>query len=279
MKLNLFRKNKNQDGSAQYATNSVLIRKITTNSTVFQKQSFLYRKESIYGSFSWAKNPNRYQDFRFLVLILAIVPWFSYYFWYDLPNSLSNLIVDKLTHETSERIMYNQLKTVISLPNIFIPIFWGLIVAMFGIDIWIISLIVIFSVGQIIFTIAGFIANDNTNDITPFMLALFGRFIFRLGGETLSVCQIVIISKYFKNKELSFLIGEFYILTWLGAPMCNYIIPSISNMTSLGTAIAVADILCTIQWCAKKMTPCAKKMSPVQKKDPCAKKMSLDNLL
>ena len=238
--------NKNQDGSAQCATDSVLIRKINTNSTVFQRQSWIDRKESIYRSFSWVKNPNRYQDFRFLVLILAVLPWFSYYFWYDLPNSLSNLIVGKLTHETSERIMYNQLYTVISLPNIFIPIFGGLIVTKFGVDIWIISLIVIFSVGQIIFTIAGFIANDNTNDITPFMLALFGRFIFGLGGETLNVCQIVIISKYFKNKELSFAIGAFYSLTWLGAPMCNYIIPSISSMTSLGTAIAVADILCVI---------------------------------
>ena len=213
MKLNLFRKNKNQDGSAQYATNSVLIHKINTNSTVFQRQSWIDRKESIYGSFSWAKNPNRYQDFRFLALILAIVPWFSYYFWYDLPNLFSNLIVDKLTHETSERIMYNQLYIVISLPNIFIPIFGGLIITKYGVDIWIISLIVIFSVDQIIFTIAGFIANDNTNDITPFMLALFGRFIFGLGGKTQNVCQIVIINKYFKSKKLCIVIGAFYSLT------------------------------------------------------------------
>ena len=94
-----------------------------------------------------------------------------------------------------------------------------------------------------IFTISGFIVNDDVNDYAPYMLALFGRFFVGLGGETLSVCQVTILAKYFKNKELSFAIGTYYSWTWLGTPCWNYVIPLISERTSLGIALTFANIM------------------------------------
>ena len=71
--------------------------------------------------------------------------------------------------------------------------------------------------GQIIFSISGYLGNDNQNDYFPFYVALFGRFIYGLGGEILNVCQITILSCYFKHKELAFAIGMYFSCTWFAA--------------------------------------------------------------
>ena len=97
--------------------------------------------------------------------------------------------------------------------------------------------------GQLIFTISGFLVNNDEKDFYPFMLALSGRFIFGLGGEILNVWEITVLSKYFKNKELSFAIGAYYSITWIGAPLSNYIMPLLSVIMSLGITLSIASVV------------------------------------
>ena len=42
-------------------------------------------------------------------------------------------------------------------------------------------------IGQLIFTISGFMMNDNEDDLEPYIISLFGRFVFGIGKELLIV--------------------------------------------------------------------------------------------
>ena len=66
-------------------------------------------------------NLSNMHKWRMLILFLSIMMNFGSYYCYDLPNALSDLITDKLTHETEKLILYNQLYSIISLPNVFLP--------------------------------------------------------------------------------------------------------------------------------------------------------------
>ena len=178
---------------------------------------------------------------RFIVLFLSIMNNFANYYCYDLPNALSDLMFSKITHETETSILYNQLYSVISLPNIFLPFVGSILIYKFGIHITSFSLNLFVFIGQVIFTIAGYLANDDSKDYIPYCVALFGRFIYGIGGEILNVCQITIISSYFKNKELSFAIGMYYSCTWLAVSFWNYLVPTIASETSLGFALASSN--------------------------------------
>ena len=186
---------------------------------------------------------NYLHHYRFYVLFLSILTNFGYYFCYDVPNALSDVIFDKLTHEETESIKYNQLYSVISFPNIFLPFIGGIVISKFGVNHSIMILSISTFIGQLIFTISGFLVNNDEKDFYPFMLALSGRFIFGLGGEILNVWEITVLSKYFKNKELSFAIGAYYSITWIGAPLSNYIMPLLSVIMSLGITLSIASVV------------------------------------
>ena len=130
---------------------------------------------------------NYLHRYRFFVLFLSILTNFGYYFCYDLPNALSDAIFDKLTHEETESVKYNQLYSVISFPNIFLPFIGGIVISKFGVNHSIMILGISTFIGQLIFTISGFLVNNDEKDFYSFMLALSGRFIFGLGGEILNV--------------------------------------------------------------------------------------------
>ena len=179
---------------------------------------------------------------RFYVLFLSIMMNFGSYYCYDLPNALSDLITDRLTHETENLILYNQLYSIISLPNVFLPFIGSFLIKRYGVHITMVSLNLWVLFGQIIFSISGYLVNDNQNDYFPFYVSLFGRFIYGLGGEILNVCQITVLSSYFKNKELSFAIGMYFSCTWFAVCLWNYIVPSVSSSTSLGFALSSSSI-------------------------------------
>ena len=67
---------------------------------------------------------------------LTIISWVTIgiFFNYDMPNALSDLIREKITHEvdSDNQVKYNQLYSAYSYPNIIMPIIWGVIVDKVG---------------------------------------------------------------------------------------------------------------------------------------------------
>ena len=98
-----------------------------TNKTFMDEDVSKYYRRSKTHAVHLHSNTNKMYEYRFIVLVLSILANFSYYFWYDLPNSLSDLIFEKMTHEKDGSVLYNQMYTIVTLPNIFLPIFGGII--------------------------------------------------------------------------------------------------------------------------------------------------------
>ena len=57
--------------------------------------------------------------------------------------------------------------------------------------------------GQVIFALAITVGQSNIN----YYFMVFGRFIFGLGGESISVGQSVFIARWFQGKEMSLAFG------------------------------------------------------------------------
>ena len=115
---------------------------------------------------------------RWFVLFIGWILLTGSYFWYDLPNTLSDLIEKYITHETDSEVKYNQLYSIYSYPNIILPLFGGMLIDKFGIRFSLILFISILVVGQGVFMIAGFMESSDMSNDTPYYIALAGRVIF-----------------------------------------------------------------------------------------------------
>ena len=140
------------------------------------------------------------------------------------------------------KLLYNQMYSVCWYSGIVLSLIGGFLIDRIGVYFTIILFSVIIIIGQGIFTVSGYMANDDENDNFPFIVSLIGRFVFGLGGDILSISQSYMISKWFREKELALSLGIVLSISWTGNTICNYTIPPISNSTSLGFALSVGLI-------------------------------------
>lgn len=69
----------------------------------------------------------------------------------------------------------------------------------------------------------------------------------RLGGESMSVAQSAIVSKWFKGKELSMALGLNISVSRLGSVINGFVVPQIYNdkhPDNLGIALLVGFFIC-----------------------------------
>lgn len=114
-------------------------------------------------------------------------------------------------------VQFNLLYSVYSYPNTVLPIFGGIFLDMIGLRIGIILFTVVLTLGQAIFTLGGFYKSLG--------IMIAGRVVFGLGGESLSVSQSAIISKWFKGKELAMALGFNLSISRLGSVINGFVVP------------------------------------------------------
>ncbi len=119
----------------------------------------------------------------------------------------------------------------------------------------------ILTLGQGLFTIGGYNKSFGT------MLA--GRVVFGLGGESMSVAQSAIISKWFKGKELAMALGFNLSVSRLGSVVNGIIIPQVYNdqhLDRLGLALLIGFFVCVFsEICALFLILLDKKADTVDK--------------
>jgi len=74
-----------------------------------------------------------------------------------------------------------------------------------------------------------------------------GRVVFGLGGESMSVAQSAIVSKWFKGKELAMALGLNLSISRLGSVINGIVVPQIYNehhLNQLGIALLVGFFVC-----------------------------------
>ena len=180
----------------------------------------------------------RKTKWRWVALVFAWFFLLGSYFWYDNPNSLSDKLKLLVTHDKdNNEIKYNQLYSVYSYPNVILPLFGGILIDKIGLNFSIILFSSLLVIGQGVFMISGFMGTEDQNDNSAFYVALAGRLIFGLGGESLNVWQSTIVSRWFIGKELSLALGINISVSRLGSVFNNYSMPPIADALSLGFAL------------------------------------------
>ena len=178
------------------------------------------------------------RDTRWRWLALALISFMTFgsYFCSDSPNSLSDLIYRKVTHESDSEhtFKYNQLYSIIYYPNIVLPLIGGILIDRIGLYVTIVIVSVLLTIGQAVFMVAGFMGTDDKTDNWPFIVAMAGRFIYGLGGDILGVCQSTFVTKWFMGKELSLALGIVLSISWCGQSASSYTVPPLAESTSLG---------------------------------------------
>jgi len=70
-----------------------------------------------------------------------------------------------------------------------LPLFGGILIDKIGIRLGLILFTVVLTIGQLVFTIGGYQES--------YWIMMLGRFIFGLGGESMTVAQSAIVSAWF----------------------------------------------------------------------------------
>lgn len=187
----------------------------------------------------------RKTKWRWMTLLFACFFLLGSYFCYDNPNALSNQLNKHVTNNND--IKYNMLYSVYSYPNVILPLFGGILIDKIGINFSIFLFSTLLVIGQGVFALSGFLGESMDGNL-PFIVAIIGRVIFGLGGESLSVCQSTIVSRWFVGKELSLALGINISISRLGSVFNNYSMPPMADATSLGWALTFGLFLCVLSW-------------------------------
>ncbi|KAJ3024789.1 UNVERIFIED_CONTAM: hypothetical protein HDU68_007777 [Siphonaria sp. JEL0065] len=166
---------------------------------------------------------------RWWVLTLACMVMFGNFYAYDLPAAL-NKPLQAYLNATDETYQYqlNLLYSLYSLPNIVLPFFGGYLVDRFGTRKLMTVLSSLVCLGQLLFTF-GVIYRH-------YMLMQFGRIVFGLGGESLSVA----------GKELAFALGVNLSVSRLGTVLTDFLSPHLAIGGSVPAAIWAGFATCVI---------------------------------
>ena len=127
----------------------------------------------------------------------------------------------------------------------------------------------ILTLGQGVFAIGGYKRSLG--------IMLAGRVIFGLGGESMSVAQSAIVSKWFKGKELAMALGLNLSISRLGSVINGIVIPEIyndSHTSRLGIALLVGFFVCIFSLaCAILLVLLDKRADVIDKSDPSSNKV------
>ena len=178
----------------------------------------------------------RFTRWRWVMVFFASMVCFGNYFIYDNPSALQTQIESRLNIDTTE---YSQLYSVYSYPNIILPLFGGFFIDYVGVRIGIVIFATFICAGQVVFALGC--------SAKLYWVAILGRIIFGFGGESLTVSQSAIVSKWFKNQELALALGVNLTVARLGS-VFNYLIePALYNATgSIVIGLWFGFLLCVL---------------------------------
>lgn len=140
-------------------------------------------------------------NIRWYVLFLASLVTLGSYFCFDFPSVLHNQLFRHFYGENADEsksefeYYFSLLFSLYSLPNLVLPYFGGILSDKYGNN----KILLIFS-SLVLF---GCFIQTFGYIIKSFTILLFGRFIFGLGAETLTVCVNTLIAKWFNSYEIA----------------------------------------------------------------------------
>ena len=132
---------------------------------------------------------------------------------------------------------FKLLYSIYSFPNVILPLFGGYLVDAIGVRIGIFIFSLLITLGQAIFAFGV--------SIESYPLALIGRGVFGLGGESQNVAQSSIVSSWFAGKDISMALGMNVSIARLGSVFNDILEPFLYDETgSVVFGLWVGGLLC-----------------------------------
>lgn len=185
---------------------------------------------------------------RYLALFFICLLGFGNYFCYDTPGSLELIIENALSVTTSQ---FTSLYALYSWPNVIMCFYGGLLIdRVLGIRMGAIVFLTLLIIGQLFFAFGAFSGR--------FWLMQVGRFIYGLGGESLSVAQNTYVVAWFQGQEMNKVFGFQITVSRAGSalayavmgPIYNAIETTNTAQNALGYALLFAGLSCLISFIA-----------------------------
>ncbi|KAI8903763.1 major facilitator superfamily domain-containing protein [Gorgonomyces haynaldii] len=178
---------------------------------------------------------------RWVVLFLACLLLFGNYYAYDNPAALNVPLQQFLGHDYDTwQFELNMLYSVYSFPNMFLPMLGGHLVDRYDPKRVLTAFSVLVVLGQALYSTGV--------SLKLFPLMIFGRILFGIGGESISVVQSSITTSFFKGKELSFALGMNLCIARLGSVVNSILSPRLALMFNTPLAVWFATLSCFLSF-------------------------------
>ena len=140
--------------------------------------------------------------YRVAVLICVCLITFGSYYAYDNPAALQKDFTEHLCQNST--VNYAWMYSIYSWPNTIQPFFGGILIDSYlGLRGGAILFSTLVAIGAVVTAVSAMLITSMPHgSVVPFAVAMTGRFIFGLGGESLTVAQATFTAKWFSGKEL-----------------------------------------------------------------------------
>ncbi|KAI6645722.1 Major facilitator superfamily domain-containing protein 1-like [Oopsacas minuta] len=182
---------------------------------------------------------------RLIILFFMCTLSFGSYFCFDNPASLEGPMLKTLS---IDKTRYELFYSLYSWPNVILSVIGGyLLDRVFGHRLGAVIFSSLLCIGQLIFAAGAHFGS--------FPVMCVGRFVFGLGGESLTVTQNTYAVIWFKGKEFSFVFGLLISVSRLGStfnmltlgPLFKKMVDShFSGFTALGICLDVGLVICIL---------------------------------
>lgn len=192
-------------------------------------------------TYSLLCDPRRWLH-RYVLLFFMVFISFGSYFCYDSPGSLQDVMKRDLEISTSQ---YSLFYSLYSWPNVILCFFGGLLLdKVFGLCWGTIIFSCITTIGQTLFATGAL--------LNKLWLMYLGRFIFGLGGESLSVAQNSYAVSLFHGSALNMVFGLQLSFSRVGSTVgmitnnriYSYLDKSVHGHTCLAITLFVGSVFC-----------------------------------
>lgn len=176
---------------------------------------------------------------RWLVLFLVSFLMACNYYCYDIPAALLKQLGDEFVYDQNFEAMYDLLYSIYSVPNIFLPMVGGVLVDKVGLYLSLNLFSALILAGQLVLSIGC--------SLHSLPLMLVGRFLFGLGGESISVAQSALVERWFTMGELAFALGASLSLARFGSVINNALSPYVATSAfSVAAPFWFGSALCLV---------------------------------
>jgi len=186
------------------------------------------------------KKPFRLTNWRWFALLFMNLLLVGYFAVFDSPQPLEAPIKELLNINDQE---YSMLYSCLAVPNVILPIIAGYIVDSIGVRPSMIIFSILVLAGQLLLTYGAWLLN--------FTVMIAGRVVYSLGADPLNIAQVVMVNRWFKEKELALALSLGTLMGGCGKAINSIANPLIYEATGniasplgFGAAICAFSVLC-----------------------------------